>query len=107
MTPDDLQQRLSDAVLMKAWGDAVLVVEQPGDVRVNGAEAMRRVILAALAAPAPVRTPRCSACRYWEPHWGDDSGDWGICARKVEMHRGFTHDAFGCSLWQPTPQEEA
>jgi hypothetical protein len=110
MTPDDLRQRLSDEVLRRAYDEGVkAAMSAPLDTyREARHEAMREVILAALAAPAPVRT--CAGCASLKRRADSLSPD-GIryqdYCRTWEAPVPRDRAQIGCSLWQPTPQEEA
>jgi hypothetical protein len=120
MTPDDLRQRLSDEVLKEIyvqWSWAITKFEagprSPDStweqVRNQAANVARDLILAALAAPAPVRT--CAGCRHWDRYDGDEpepENQHNECrAANRPADYMLTGADFGCSLWQPTPQEEA
>jgi hypothetical protein len=61
--------------------------------------------VAALAAPAPVRT--CGECAKWATIHNHGVGECaeGVSGPNFAWPR--TPRAFSCSLWQPTPQEEA
>jgi hypothetical protein len=100
MTPDDLRQRLF-AVFSNEFID--LIVEDGSHAYHRGPKGhgytralIVEAIVDALAAPAPVRT--CRECAYLK------SCDVLYAATLRDDYR---MGAFGCSLWQPTPQEEA
>jgi hypothetical protein len=113
MTPDDLRQRLF-AVFSNEFID--LIVEDGSHAYHRGPKGhgytralIVEAIVDALAAPAPVRT--CAGCRHWDRYDGDEpepENQHNECrAANRPADYMLTGADFGCSLWQPTPQEEA